>query len=97
MSAIQNKRGISFAGAYLKYGFHEDAFTSGMKVAVRHLGVKPPFVIQNPDRVSSRLFLSVLFDILESTGLRTLYGFLFSMNLLFWRAWITLFVNLDHL
>lgn len=33
MYKIQNKRSISFAGAYLKYGFHEDGFTSGLLAA----------------------------------------------------------------
>ena len=33
MHRIQNKRGIAFAGAYLKYGFHEDGFTSGLLAA----------------------------------------------------------------
>ncbi|PPQ69909.1 hypothetical protein CVT24_003243 [Panaeolus cyanescens] len=33
MHKIQNKRSISFAGAYLKYGFHEDGFTSGLLAA----------------------------------------------------------------
>lgn len=33
MHRIQGKRGISFAGAWLKYGFHEDGFTSGMRAA----------------------------------------------------------------
>lgn len=40
---IQNKRGISYAGAWTKYGFHEDGFSSGLKVAVEHLGAKLPF------------------------------------------------------
>ena len=40
---IQNKRGISYAGAWTKYGFHEDGFSSGLKVAIEHLGAKPPF------------------------------------------------------
>lgn len=30
---IQNKRGIVFAGAWTKYGFHEDAFSSGIQAA----------------------------------------------------------------
>ena len=40
---IQNRRGISYAGAWTKYGFHEDGFSSGLKVAVDHLGAKLPF------------------------------------------------------
>lgn len=40
---IQNKRGISFAGAWTKYGFHEDGFSSGLHVAQEHLGAKLPF------------------------------------------------------
>ncbi|KAJ2913379.1 hypothetical protein MD484_g7049, partial [Candolleomyces efflorescens] len=33
MRKIQNKRSITFAGAWLKYGFHEDGFTSGLLAA----------------------------------------------------------------
>ncbi|KAG6039909.1 hypothetical protein E4U41_001816 [Claviceps citrina] len=40
---IQNKRGISYAGAWTKYGFHEDGFSSGLRVAQEHLGAKLPF------------------------------------------------------
>ncbi|TPX15219.1 uncharacterized protein E0L32_004777 [Thyridium curvatum] len=40
---IQNKRGISYAGAWTKYGFHEDGFTSGLYVAQEHLGAVLPF------------------------------------------------------
>lgn len=40
---IQNKRGISYAGAWTKYGFHEDGFSSGLSVAQEHLGAKLPF------------------------------------------------------
>lgn len=40
---IQNTRGISFAGAWTKYGFHEDGFSSGLFVAQEHLGAKIPF------------------------------------------------------
>jgi predicted NAD/FAD-binding protein len=40
---IQNTRGISYCGAWTKYGFHEDGFSSGLKVAVDHLGAALPF------------------------------------------------------
>lgn len=40
---IQNTRKISYAGAWTKYGFHEDGFSSGLKVAVEHLGAELPF------------------------------------------------------
>lgn len=43
LASIQNTRGISYAGAWTKYGFHEDGFSSGIKVAMDHLGAKLPF------------------------------------------------------
>jgi len=44
---IQNKRGISYAGAWTKYGFHEDGFSSGLFVAKEHLGAKLPFTFRD--------------------------------------------------
>ena len=40
---IQNTRGISYVGAWTKYGFHEDGFSSGVAAAVEHLGAEIPF------------------------------------------------------
>ncbi|KAI5863436.1 amine oxidase [Durotheca rogersii] len=40
---IQNRRGVSYAGAWTGYGFHEDGFSSGLEVATAHLGAKLPF------------------------------------------------------
>ncbi|OTB05333.1 hypothetical protein M426DRAFT_21926 [Hypoxylon sp. CI-4A] len=40
---IQNTRGISYAGAWTKYGFHEDGFSSGLYAAQAHLGARLPF------------------------------------------------------
>lgn len=43
LESIQNVSGISYCGAWTKYGFHEDGFSSGLKVAIEHLGAKLPF------------------------------------------------------
>ncbi|GAW13171.1 hypothetical protein ANO14919_025490 [Xylariales sp. No.14919] len=45
---IQNKRGISYAGAWTKDGFHEDGFSSGLHVAISHLGARLPFEFVDP-------------------------------------------------
>ncbi|CAG8525560.1 24868_t:CDS:2 [Gigaspora margarita] len=47
LSNIQNLSHLqtSFAGAWTNYGFHEDGFTSGIKVAMEHLGAECPFEI----------------------------------------------------
>ncbi|KAJ2906923.1 FAD/NAD(P)-binding domain-containing protein [Zalerion maritima] len=47
LTTIQNKRGISYCGAWTKYGFHEDGFSSGLKVSQDHLGARIPFVFQD--------------------------------------------------
>lgn len=47
LNRIQNKRGISFAGAWTNYGFHEDGFSSGLRVAQEHLGATLPFEFVN--------------------------------------------------
>lgn len=50
LSSIQNVRGITYAGAWTNYGFHEDGFTSGLRVAVDHLGASCPFDIRDAER-----------------------------------------------
>lgn len=50
MPNIQGARNISFAGAWLNFGFHEDAWTSGLLAATRYApalapGVKLPWGI----------------------------------------------------
>merc|ERR1712093_939106 len=40
---IQNTRNVSYCGAWSKYGFHEDGFSSGLSVAVNHLEARLPF------------------------------------------------------
>ena len=43
LESLQNKGGVSYCGAWTKYGFHEDGFSSGLKVAKEHLGGQIPF------------------------------------------------------
>ena len=43
LKSIQGTRGVSYCGAWTKYGFHEDGFSSGVKAAMDHLGGSIPF------------------------------------------------------
>ncbi|CAG8535407.1 58_t:CDS:2 [Diversispora eburnea] len=47
LSHIQNVPNLqtTFAGAWTGYGFHEDGFTSGIRVATEFLGAKCPFEV----------------------------------------------------
>lgn len=47
LRTIQNLPNLAttFAGAWTKYGFHEDGFTSGLKIAKEFLGASSPFEI----------------------------------------------------
>ena len=79
---IQNMRGISYAGAWTKYGFHEDGFSSGVKVAIEHLGAKLPFTFVDSTfsrgrkpklgwlDLVMRLFICVIDIILKTLGCR---------------------------
>ncbi|EIN12794.1 FAD/NAD(P)-binding domain-containing protein [Punctularia strigosozonata HHB-11173 SS5] len=72
MTTIQGKRGISYAGAWLKYGFHEDGFTSGLRAAADHIpAVQAPFGIKSPDRDPDMLWLPIFFHLFERSGAKT--------------------------
>jgi predicted NAD/FAD-binding protein len=45
---IQNIRSISYCGAWTGNGSHEDGFSSGLSVAINHLGAKLPFEFVHP-------------------------------------------------
>jgi predicted NAD/FAD-binding protein len=79
---IQNTRGISYCGAWTNYGFHEDGFSSGLKVAQDHLGARIPFKFK--DSTFSRGKKPVL-------GLRDIILRLFLMII---QVWITVIERL---
>lgn len=55
IATIQNTRGISYAGAWMNFGFHEDGFTAGM-MAAKSIGgdVRMPFELEEMEGSSWR-------------------------------------------
>ncbi|KAG6877698.1 hypothetical protein C0993_005023 [Termitomyces sp. T159_Od127] len=87
--SIQGTAGVSFAGAYLRFGFHEDGFTSGLVAAAalssHAAAVRPPFKIEyaakNVNRSPGIEAVAGIFEWVEKTGVRSLVGFLGSLFL----------------
>ena len=60
---IQNTRNISYAGAWTKYGFHEDGFSSGMRlVTSAPFNVKPPFPVKPATRSTDQSGATIAFS-----------------------------------
>ena len=91
LSDIQNRRGISYVGAWTKYGFHEDGFTSAMRlVTAAPFSVKPPFPIRPAHRPVPAPGLTVGFlrvgvDLMEKGRRRVL-------PLWAWVSWAVVFL-----
>jgi hypothetical protein len=90
MHKIQGINGVSFAGAYLRYGFHEDGFTSGLVAAVKaaEMGggsIKPPFEIEFAKKelewTTLKAVIAGVFELLEGAGIRTVVGWVGSLAL----------------
>ncbi|RPD62510.1 FAD/NAD(P)-binding domain-containing protein [Lentinus tigrinus ALCF2SS1-7] len=111
LPSIQRTRGISYSGAWTKYGFHEDGFTSGLRAAAALLQpqspssspsntAKLPFEIVPADRRPDRgaVWLARAFDAFEGSGAAYLLGTLFAFALAVLRAGAErLGLDLSHL
>ena len=67
--AASSGRHRVFAGAWTKYGFHEDGFASGLRAAAALPGVFPPFTIVDADlaRGDPRASpIAYVFDVLDA-------------------------------
>lgn len=74
---LQGQDGLHFAGAWLNYGFHEDGFSSGLKVAEK-LGAKLPFDIKSAERPLPKRDWALLLVSLLEFGRRHLLSLLVS-------------------
>ncbi|KAI0264008.1 hypothetical protein BC834DRAFT_287048 [Gloeopeniophorella convolvens] len=48
-ASAQDGRQRAFAGAWARYGFHEDGFITGLRAAAALQGVRPPFALMDAD------------------------------------------------
>ncbi|KAJ7066491.1 FAD/NAD(P)-binding domain-containing protein [Mycena amicta] len=93
IKTIQRKRGLSYAGAWLKYGFHEDAFASGLDAARNLLPPAAPLPFEldfEVDRKPPSAWAAVLLlKLFEKSGMEYVVGTLgaWACTVLGWCVW----------
>jgi hypothetical protein len=98
LPSIQNTRSITYAGAWTRYGFHEDGFTSGLLAVANHLpGVREPFEIVLKDVVPQKVWVADVFGWLEGSGMSRWLCVWLGLVLNCIRSVFKLVVDLRHL
>ena len=87
--ATESGRHRAFAGGWTGHGFHEPAFSSGLRAAAALPGVKPPFGIVNAEewgkpRAGVVAYVFDVLDALRSYAVLIIGGILFSVT---WSVW----------
>lgn len=77
---IQNTRNISYAGAWTKFGFHEDGFSSGLQVAKEHLGAKLPFEFKDATYTRGRKPRLGIIDLVLRLVILVIQVFVFQLS-----------------
>ena len=93
---IQYKRGLLFCGAWTRYGFHEDGFTSGLEVATKYLGAEVPFAIVDsrysrglkPELGTKDRILRVAISLVQTWIITTGRAYDFAWNILTLPFWL---------
>ena len=87
--ATESGRHRAFAGGWTGHGFHEPAFSSGLRAAAALPGVTPPFRIVNAEewgrpRAGVVAYVFDVLDALRSYAVLIIGGILFSVT---WSVW----------
>ena len=81
--AVESGRHCVFAGAWSRYGSHEDGFTAGLHAAAMLPGVRPPFTIIDADVELGEPRASVIARVFDMLNAMRIYFVLNILSLVF--------------